>query len=456
MSDKPDKLKEIQEHIDKGFETLEEQQEARRKEQDEEIDLLKKRLLQSDAANQELAGKITSQEKWISSVEAKVNTARSHGPGQDGLLAAIPNEYRKHIDIAARAGIADPIDRVAKGLWWHLQYKAAIGLRQRQEKSNDEYLRMADVLERAWGFDPVQKGSLGETVGGGQTVIATPVEAQLYRLILDNTIVRPLATKIVMTSLTHQIPVENSNVSAFIVSEFGTITDALPATAFAQRALTAKVFSGLATVSNQILQDNIIGLQDYLFTAIAEQIGRLEDTGALDGGTPTVQNFSGIAVSPGVNSFACSAGAVSGGSIPTYGELIQQIYTGAQVATRQGGAFFMTPLAFKNVVSLVDTTGQPIFSFSNVPNAIPQFMGGYPVYLVSSLSTQWTLGTTTTNIYYGPPSKILFGDIAGMQFDLDPYSLLDKVQTRVRVLKRTAITVPVGAFFTIMKTVKAT
>jgi HK97 family phage major capsid protein len=300
-----------------------------------------------------------------------------------------------------------------------------------------------------------QKAVLGDALAGGGSVIATPVEAELMRLILDNTIVRPLATKIVMTSLTHQVPVENANVTAFIVAENATITDSMPATAFAARPLTAKKFAGMATVTNELLQDNIIGLQEYLFSAVAEQIGRLEDAGAIEGGTAGVQNFSGIAVASGVNAFTITATSVTGGNIPTYAELIQLVYTAQQAATRRGAGFFMTPSVFKNIVSLVDTNGQPIFSFSNVPGAIPAFVGGYPVYLVSSLSTQFaTVSGSTSQIYFGPPSKIIFGDATGMSFDIDPYFFFDTVKTRIRVLKRTGILVPVGNYFTFARGVK--
>lgn len=434
-------MNDLETQVAEGFKALQEQQEK-------EFERIRK------SVSEEVAVKLEPTEKWLSRVEAQVNTARTHGPGRDGLLAAIPQEYRRHIDIAERQGYKDPTDVTAKSLWWHFQYMAAMSNRQRMAHSAGDYIKMSDDLERGWGFDPVLKAALGEVVGSGASIIATPVEAELMRLIADNTVVRPLATKIVMTALTHQIPVENSNVTAYIVPETTVISDAMPVTTFAQRALTAKVFAGLATVSNQLLQDNIIGLQQYLFAAIAERIGILEDQGALDGGTPAVQNFSGIAVAPGVNSMAVNGTGVSGGSAPTYNELLQAVYTGAQAATRQGAGFFMLPAAFKNIAGLVDTTGQPIFSFGVVPNNIPVMLGGYPVYLVSSLSSAWSAATTSTNIYYGPPSKILFGDISGMQFDIDPYSLMDKVQTRVRVLKRTGITVPVGAFFTIMKQVK--
>lgn len=433
--------KDLENQVAQGFKEL---QEAQQK----EFEAIR------NAVSEEVANKLEPTEKWLSRVEAQINTARTHGAGRDGLLAAIPDEYRKHVDIAERHGYKDPVDVAAKSLWWHLQYMAVTSQRKRLPHTFDQYLKMADDLERGWGFDPVLKAALGEVAGSGANIIATPVEAELMRLIRDNTIVRPLATKIVMTSLTHQIPVENLNVTAYIVPETTVITDSMTSTTFAQRALTAKVFAGLATVSNQLLQDNIIGLNQYLFASIAEHIGILEDQGALDGGTPAVQNFSGVAVSPGVNSMAVNGTGVSGGSAPTYNELVQAIYTGAQAATRQGGAFFMLPAAFKNIAGLVDSTGQPIFSFGVVPNNIPTMLGGYPVYMVSSLSSAWSAATTSTNIYFGPPSKILYGDISGMQFDIDPYSLMDKVQTRIRVLKRTGITVPVGAYFTIMKQVK--
>ena len=186
-------------------------------------------------------------------------------------------------------------------------------------------------------------------------------------------------------------------------------------------------------------------------TAIAERVGILEDIHALEGGWPTTQNCSGVAVAPGVNAFTVGGTSASYGNYPTYLELTKMIYTGQQAATRRGAGFFMLPQVFRGIVGSTDTTGQPIFSFANVPNAIPQFVGGYPVYLVSSLSTQWASGSngsSSSSIYYGPPSKIIFGDLTGMSFDIDPYGLFTSVQSRLRVYTRTGIIVPVGSYFT--------
>jgi HK97 family phage major capsid protein len=444
----------VAEQIDKGFKGLEARQEEDKKAIDAEFALLKTRMGGMEGIGSELK----QTKEWLTDVEAKVNTARTHGPGsRDGLVDAIPAEYRKHVEIAERSGYKDPVNQASRGLWWHFQFKATEALRGQTGKSPQEWIKMAEDIERAWGYDPaqkyaIQKAALGDAAAGGGSIIATPVEAEILRLISDNTIIRPLATKIVMTSVSHQIPVENSNVIAYImVTDGTTITDSIPATNFASKPLAAKGFVGLATVSNQLIQDNIVGLNDYILTAVSERIGILEDIHALEGGFPTTQNFSGVHAAAGVNTFALGPTTGTGGGYPTYAELIQLVYTGQQTATRRGAGFFMLPQVFKGVVGSVDTTGQPIFSFANVPGAIPSFIGGYPVYLVSSLSTQWTQGSqgsSSSCIYYGPPSKIIFGDLTGMSFDLDPYGLFDKVQTRMRVYKRTAIQVPVGGYFT--------
>ena len=426
----------LNEQIDKGFEGIRAVLAAQKAAQEADIKALK------DAAATQ-GQKLESTTEWITRVEAQVNTARSHGPG-DTLKNAIPDRFRKHIDIAERMGFKDPADRVAKGLWWHLQYMAVKAQTGMTPKPASEYRKESDAIEKGWGFDPVLKDAIGEVAGGGANVIATPVEADLNRLIRDNTVVRPLATHIVMTSLTHQLPLENANVTAYIVAEGVTITDSIASTAFSQIALTAKQFAGLATLENALLEDNIIGIYDYLFTSIAEHIGILEDQGALDG-----TNFTGIRTAASVNSLV-TAGVTSGGNL-AYPDLVGVVYKALQRTTRKGGYFFMHPTALKNVVGLVDTNGLPIFQYGNVPNAVPPRILGYPVEDTSAISLAQTTKTTSTNIYFGPPSKIVFGDRVGMDFMIDPYSLMNAIRTRIRVTKRTAITVPVGTYFTILK-----
>jgi hypothetical protein len=75
---------------------------------------------------------------------------------------------------------------------------------------------------------------------------------------------------------------------------------------------------------------------------------------------------------------------------------------------------------------------------------------GFPVYLTTAILTNRTVGTGTnrTNIYFGPPRDIMFGDLLAMTMDLNPFSKFQTFQTDFRVVKRTAVLVGVPANFT--------
>jgi HK97 family phage major capsid protein len=111
----------------------------------------------------------------------------------------------------------------------------------------------------------------------------------------------------------------------------------------------------------------------------------------------------------------------------------------------------MRPNVFRQVVGIVDTNGSPVFQWANVPNAIPERILGYPVVSDSALSKTSAIKSGSYSMYFGPPAKIVFGDLAGIEFALDPYSLFTTYGTRLRVISRVGVTVPVGAFFAIAR-----
>ena len=440
-------MKDIEKQVDEGLKNIEAMIAANKESQDAEFEAMKK-------AAAENGEKLQRTEDWIKKVEATVDSARRTPSNSDTLLDSIPAEYRRHVEMGVRLNKKDPVKDAALGLWWHYQHMiplAASG-RMKAPHTAHEYRQMADNLVTAWGYDPTVKAlaSLEEdTAVLGGNVIATPVEAELMRLIQDNGVMRPLVTKMAMTTKTHQIPNETNGITAYIVAEAGLIGTATNATTFGQEPITAKKFASLATVSNELLQDNIIMLGDYLFTAIAEKIARLEDSEALDGAT----NFTGLAAVAGRFTFNVT-GTTSGGDAPSYDELVKTLFGAKEAATRQNSWWMMHPIAMRHVVGLVDDNGQPIFQYANVPGAIQMSILGYPVALSSVVSLAQTVKTTSTNIYYGPPSKIIFGDLAGMGFDTDPFGLFATAQTRIRVIKRTGITIPVGEYFSVLQGVK--
>mgnify|MGYP001569822168 CR=1 FL=1 len=444
---------EVKEVIEKGFADLKADQEQKAKSLKDEQE---KALAERDKKIADLEAKHTADDKWKSEIQAQINTRAGGLVGKGKITKdAIPEHLRKHISYAEAAGRKDAVEVVAWGAWFQAHIQGMID--GRGGANPERWRKQKEQIEKGWGYEHmayvelVVKAAMGEVAGGGANIIALPVEAELRRLIRDNTLIRPLANVITMTSLTHQIPTENANLTGFVIAEAGLVSDAYGAntTGYAQVGLTARKFGALVSVQNELLADNIVGLQDYLFTAMAEAIGILEDRAAVEGSAGGVA-FTGIDVVTGVNSFSV-AGTTSGGDVPTYPDLAKAVYLASHKATRMGAYWIMPPNVFRQVVGITDTNGQPVFQYANVPNAIPERILGYPVVIDSALSKTNAIKSGSLSIYFGPPGKIVFGDLAGMEFALDPYGLFTTYGTRLRLIKRTGIVIPVGTYFSIAR-----
>lgn len=396
-------------------------------------------------------------DKWCTEIEAKAAARAQRGyDGRNSLLESIQVHDRKHVQLAEAFGYEDPIKHAAVALWLHkniMQNAMDVPARHRQQMLNE-----ARLLERGFGEELVSHAAQGETTTAtGVELILTPVEAEILRLIKDNSYIRQVARVMPMVSKTHQIPSLDTDVIAYFAAEAGTITDSMSATNWSQKALTAKKLAGLATISNELLQDNIVGLPEFLFGAVAEQIGKLEDTEAIEG---TGTNWTGVNAATGVKTIA----ATTNGDKVTLTKLIGAIFTAAEVDSRQNAAYFMAPAAAIQVYGLTDTNGQPIFTLpigstqAQLPQGARGALFNYPVFVHSGIKADRTKGTGTslTNIYFGNWKKLIIGDLLGLSFFTDPYSLSSTDSVKVRVTKRTGCVVGVPAAFTVVKDITTT
>jgi HK97 family phage major capsid protein len=94
-------------------------------------------------------------------------------------------------------------------------------------------------------------------------------------------------------------------------------------------------------------------------------------------------------------------------------------------------------------VSFIQPSAGPAGTFA-------QSLLGYPVFLTSAIATNRTVGTGTnrTNIYFGIPSSLIFGDLYGFAIDLNPYSKFSSYQVDIRGIKRTAVLVGIPTNWT--------
>jgi HK97 family phage major capsid protein len=422
------------------------------------VEVLDEKLTAAEEKIQKAETALQLQEEWIGKVERKASATRfggASGLGEtDALRNLLPDHLRGQIalvethqwanDHLAKLAEKDPVRLVGSAAWFMCRIKQ---FRLHQESKYQEahkFAEKADKLAEALGG--YQRAALQEdTNAEGGFLIPTVTEADLGRVIKDNSVVQQAGPSIIqMTTKTHQLPTQANDFTVAIVAEETAAGDAAPATPFGQGTLTAKKFIGIVTMSEELVGDAAINLMDFLFTHLAEMIGRTYDAQSLEG-DGTGSNFTGLFAAAGVNSTAVS-GAL------TEAALRKLLYGGEQASTLNNGVIFAHPWVMRDALGLAVTSGNPwfpvVFGVAQQGNGRPTNIWGQPVFLTTAILRNRGGGTNETTAYHGDPRGIVFGYRSGMSFMLDPYTNMANAQIRLRVMSRTGILVWVPAKFT--------
>jgi len=417
---------------------------------------------------EELKSTQKRQEEWLRDVDATAKKRAEIGAdGRNSLLEAIPAHLRGNITIAdmhlnssqniAKFGRRDPIVYAAHSIWVQREIMRQ-GAMSKPEKYA-EYSKEIDNLQKGFGAQLVAQAAMGENTSGyGGELILTPVEAEVLRQVQDNSYIRQVARVMPMVSKEHKIPSLDTDFTAAFIAGGAGITDSAATTNWSQKSLTAKKLAGIATLDSELIQDSAIALADFLYGAIAEAIGRLEDTEAIEG---TGTNWTGVNAATGVKTIA----ATTNGDVLTYkSKLVAALFACLDVDSRQNAAWFMSPAGAVQAFGLTDTNNMPAFQLPNaemrtqLPAGARGMLLGYPAFVHSGIKSDRTKGsgTTLTNLYFGNWKKLIIGDLLGLTFATDPYSLFSNDQVKVRVIKRTGAVVGVPKSFVVVKDITTT
>lgn len=422
--------------------------------------------------------RLTSGEETLQALEKAVEKARfGTGVGlsePDSLRNALPERVRNWIGpvqasrgyqaIARSAGpntpLSDPVIVTASLAWMQARINAVLQIQrgnpERARAWNDEAESIESVLQKLAPPNLRVKADLQEDIAAeGGNLVPTVTEAVIGWLVKEASIVRQAGpTVVTMTTKTHNLPTLANDFSVSWTAEEGTITDAAPASPFGSGTLTAKKQTGLVTVSNELLQDNIVNLMDFVMTHLTQQIGRAEDTQALEGDGTT---FTGLFAASGVNAVAGGANALS------FDEIVKLIYGGEHQSTIDGGVIFAHPWIMRDALQLTTgATGTPWLVMPSVNAqggpAQPRNLLGVPFFPTSVISRVRGGGDETT-AYHGNPRYMIIGDRLGTNFLVNPYggkltegtpniSSFEKDQVVLRLTRRVGILIWVPAYFT--------
>lgn len=416
-----------------------------------------------------IAEKQEADEKWLREVEMKANTKRfGNGAGfeSDELRALLPDNFKAQIPALAEANRVrvknkqshfgaenDEIQQMGIAAWFMARVKQAICLKNGRPDLAGKWRELQDKVHDALGgaIGPNgQKVALQEdTSGEGGLLVPTLVDAQIGSILRDNGVCRAAGPRIIqMTTKDIVMPTKANNFTVSIVNEEATIPDATPATPFSSGTLTAKKFAGLVTLADELIQDSVVNLMDWIMTDLLIEMARLEDAQALEG-DGTGSNFTGLIGASGVVAVASGTPAAIAA-----GDWQKLIYGAEESSLIDGGIVWCHPWIVRDLLTLdTGSAGQLIWPFLSQNEATPTNIGGAKVFRTNVISKTSGAGLETF-VYHGNPQAMVFGDRNNTTFDVDPFGLFDKSQIRLRLLKRTAILIWVPAAFTRLEDVK--
>lgn len=388
-----------------------------------------------------------TQTKILEKISTELDPLIERSLAQENAIAAMRDqihatkqhlgEVEQMIGVAKRRGevgslSAGESEREALGLW----------LKGKVRKDESALGRAAELLR-------VERGALeAGATGEGAELVPTPLLGVLLRVGADSSAVRPISRIEPMTSGAMTVPRLDTAPTVAIVPEEGTVPDGFGAAPFSAVTVTAKKISALGTASVELFDDSAIQLGDLIIQTFTESIGEVEDAQALEG-DGTANNFTGLYTASGVNSVSVGAALTN---LDPLAEALRKLRA-VSVSAAATSTWILSP-ALWEAVTVLKVAGYSGDTNGAYRNAIGETeMGptllGRPVRFSNQISDARGTGTDETTAYLGAFGRgMIFGDRMLAAILVDPYSLADTGQIRIRVMRRVGISVAIPSLFT--------
>jgi len=360
----------------------------------------------------------------------------------DGIDAQLRAAKRKERVDAAAASLEQPMQRIS----------LAYGKATREARSADEYqaafrhyLTTADATE-------LRVMSVGANGNGGYTVPET-VEARIVEKLRQSSVIRSIS-RVTQTPDDRKIPIQNAIPTAAIIDEGVQIT-ASDAT-FTQLSIGAYKYGVRVVASRELLDDSGVNLEEYVIRTGSEAIARAQDEHFWDGAGSGSTQPAGVINGAGTAITAVTLPTGNTTSIASTAATVDKIIEWAYelpVQYRAGAAIVTSDQVIMNLRKLKDANDHYIWTPTPVEQMMtqgsPGTILGKPYYIseyVDALAASKHVAVMGNFNYYE------IYDRGATEVIVDPYTLSDKYQIQMMVVKRTDATRTLDEAFVTLKT----
>lgn len=310
---------------------------------------------------------------------------------------------------------------------------------RRDAYASGQWIRAAlfrDESARQWVEQNLTRVMTGASSLKGGVLIPDPMQARVIELREEYGVARRLAEQVTMSADTLTIPRYSSGSTAYFVGEEDSITasDA----EFDQVQLVARKLGVLVRASNDLIEDSVIDLADWVARDIAQQFAQKEDDCYFNGdGTSSYGGITGVR-----NAILGLAGAIDGDTDhDTFAEIdgddLDAVLAALPLYAKANATWVMSSGAMATTVASIQRAagGNTVMDLGNGPVAQYQ---GHPIVLSQSMPS----GASTD---YSDKAMILLGDfrlgsIMGTRRDIslrvDESRFMEYDQTAIRATER--------------------
>ena len=324
--------------------------------------------------------------------------------GEDDMVSAEDNAtYEKmEADVVALGKEIDRLERQAaidremdRPTTVPLVSRPAVATDQKQGRASDEYKSAfwGMMRNRSAGPNVMNALQIGTDSEGGY-LVPDEYERTLVRGLEEENVLRKMCTVIQTSSGDRKIPIAASHGTASWVYEEGLIPESDDS--FGQISIGAHKVATMIKVSDELLQDNVFNIEEYISGEFARRIGAAEEEAFITGngtGNPTglLHATNGAAT-----------GVTTAGTSVTADELIDLVHSVKSVY-RNKSVFLLNDSTLKTIRKLKDGQGQYLWqpglkegqpdmllNYSLVTSPfMPEIAAGNKVILFGDFKSYW-------------------------------------------------------------------
>lgn len=212
-----------------------------------------------------------------------------------------------------------------------------------------------------------------QTTAQGSAVIPENVAEELVKRIESISPVFEMARKYPSTAGTLKVAKETvATANAGFVGEGADISEL--STDFDMVQLSQKRVGGYITLSQQLINDSAVNMDEYVPDMLARQVAKAIEKSILTGSTET--EFKGITADKDVQAVEVSAVTI---------DSLLDLYLSIKTEFLNGAAWIISNKLFKEVAKLKDGNGQPYLQNGTVNGAITHTLFGIQVFTTDAL-----------------------------------------------------------------------